>query len=107
MGYYTKIDDLPTIKKDKIKEAKEILTKTKVIIDYYEDLEIDELGNVMFSDYNRKMYDIDEFAQALAPFTDESRMSCTGEEGEMWSIAFDGKGLWKEQKAVISWVDYK
>lgn len=101
MGYYSTIESLPKIKKEKIRSVRSAIKKfnekanTEEMPEwqwFFENIKITSEGNIDPDGYNGKWYDTNKLALWLADKVEKGRLEYTGEDGAKWGFEFDGKG---------------
>ena len=98
MGYYSTIQETPKI--ELINEFRIELERlnnlgydeTPEFWHYWEDIFVDDNGQIDFEEYNFKAYEEVEFVKWLNQFKPSGTLRLQGEEGEYWGYEFqDGK----------------
>lgn len=113
MGYLTDLSINVIIKENRISEFKEEIKRQNNRnynindwFNYYDDISVNDSGEIEFADYYRKVYQGEEFAKWLAPFVEKGEINCNGEEsGDVWRISFDGNGNYKIEEANFIWIE--
>ena len=109
MSYYTTVSVNLSVKPDKIEAFQQCLEEIRNVTDSdshwfrcYNDLSVDEEGNLQFEEDYRRWYDGERFYNLVKEFVDGGDITGYGEEFEdYWRIVFDGCGGWKRQKPVF------
>ena len=94
MGYYSTIQETPKIELieefkwevEGFKNDDEI--KTPEFWDYWEDIFVDDNGQIDFEEYNFKAYEEVDFVKWLNKFKPSGTLRLQGEEGEFWGYEF-------------------
>jgi hypothetical protein len=92
MGYYSSIDDTPSIKKiEEFEKVKSEMSEDKTAWwRFWEDVVFDkQMNRIWFEETNQKFYEAEEFVKWLNQFEPSGRLMFQGEEGEYWGFEFD------------------